>query len=253
MINKNVSNALIGMQHALALHQWNQKANTLYDSIASMRDAIPPINQILNSVEIWEGLKAIFNQEQTDFALWVEQVDEYVKKNDVLADFSEIIFDLLMINFLSNEAGKLADDYFETDEWEQIEENFLDRGTEALNIFLYLQETMDEEIEPDLDDFVDEFLLVDEEDFQDELAIYEAIIANRELIEEPFGVLIKAGLKLENESDLGELIVPMMILFKKPDEPVLGSLALLRNDGANAFKLGVLGSFYGFYNGDILQ
>lgn len=253
MINKNVLNALIGMQHALALHQWNQKANTLYDSIASMRDAIPPINQILNSVEIWEGLKAIFNQEQTDFALWVEQVDEYVKKNDVLADFSEIIFDLLMINFLSNEAGKLADDYFETDEWEQIEENFLDRGTEALNIFLYLQEAMDEEIEPDLDDFVDEFLLVDEEDFQDELAIYEAIIANRELIEEPFGVLIKAGLKLENESDLGELIVPMMILFKKPDEPVLGSLALLRNDGANAFKLGVLGSFYGFYNGDILQ
>ena len=91
----------------------------------------------------------------------------------------ELFFDLLLINFFNEDVRKLEEDYLESPEWEQIEEQTIDRGTELLNVLLYLQECQDEAIEPELSDFLREFLLVDEDEFQDEHRIYEVVIANQ--------------------------------------------------------------------------
>jgi len=65
----------------------------------------------------------------------------------------------------------LEEDYLDSPEWEDIEEETLDRGTELLNLLLYLNECEEEDIVPELDDYLKEFLLVYEDEFQDEYTI----------------------------------------------------------------------------------
>ena len=48
-----------------------------------------------------------------------------------LRGLREIFFDLLLINFFSADVKKLEEDYLDTPEWEEIEEQTLDRGTEV--------------------------------------------------------------------------------------------------------------------------
>src|SRR5690606_39100221 len=88
-------------------------------------------------------------------------------------DLREPYFDLLLINFFTKDVERLEADYLESAEWERIEDETIDRGTELLNLLLYLRECQDEKIEPDLDDFLKEFLLVEEDEFQDGHRIYE--------------------------------------------------------------------------------
>jgi hypothetical protein len=108
----------------------------------------------------------------------------------------------------------LEEDYLDSKEWEDIEEETLDRGTELLNLLLYLNECEDEEIEPELDDYLKEFLLVDEDEFQDEYRIYEPVIAHQILIESPIEEIAKVAQKLPEDSELKELFYPMICFFQ---------------------------------------
>src|SRR6187402_2702342 len=92
-----------------------------------------------------------------DFMTKVDKLDAVFDNNPQLEILREVFFDLLMINFFSADVKKLEDDYLETPEWEDIEEQTLDRGTELLNVLLYLNECEDEHIEPELEDYLKEF------------------------------------------------------------------------------------------------
>jgi hypothetical protein len=149
-----------------------------------------------------------------DFLSKVDDVDGIFDDMPQLEPLREIFFDLLMINFFSADVKKLEEDYLETQEWEDIEEETLDRGTELLNLLLYLNECRDEEIEPSLDDYLKEFLLVDEDEFQDEYSIYEPVIANQILLESPTSEIKRVALELPEDSELRELFYPMMVFFQ---------------------------------------
>lgn len=131
--------------------------------------------------------------------------------------FREVFFDLLMINFFADDVKKLEEDYLETKEWEDIEEETIDRGTELLNVLLYIRECHDEDIEPELEDFLKEFLLVEEDEFQDEHRIYEDIIANQILMEGTIEEIAKASNELDAESELKDLFYPIMAFFYEPE------------------------------------
>jgi hypothetical protein len=126
----------------------------------------------------------------------------------------EVFFDLLMVNFFSADVKKLEEDYLDSPEWEAIEEETLDRGTELLNLLLYLNECEDEDIEPELEDYLKEFLLVDEDEFQDEYRIYEPVISHQVLMESPVTEINKVAEKLPDDSELKELFYPMMCFFQ---------------------------------------
>src|SRR5690606_9799928 len=55
-------------------------------------------------------------------------------------DLREIFFDLLLINFFTIDVEKREADYLESKEWESIEDQTIDRGTELLNVLLYIRE-----------------------------------------------------------------------------------------------------------------
>jgi hypothetical protein len=152
-----------------------------------------------------------------DFLKKVDLLDGVFDDNPKLDPLREFFFDLLLINFFSEDVKKLDDDYLETKEWEKIEEDTLDRGTEMLNLLLYLNECSDEEIEPELEDYLKEFLLVDEDEFQDEHRIYEPVLENQILIESSVSEISRVSVKLPEDSELKEIFYPMMCFFQNID------------------------------------
>src|SRR6201986_2861980 len=163
--------------------------------------------------------KEAFTSEE-DFLTKVDLLDEIFDDYPKLEELREVFFDLLMINFFSADVKKLEEDYLDSPEWEAIEEQTLDRGTELLNLLLYLNECEDEEIEPELEDYLKEFLLVDEDEFQDEYRIYEPVISNQILMESPVEEINKVAFKLPEDSELKELFYPMMCFFQNPNTTV---------------------------------
>ncbi len=101
---------------------------------------------------------AVFELED-DFLTKVDALDGVFDNHPKLEVLREVFFDLLMINFFSADVKKLEEDYLDTPEWEDIEEQTLDRGTELLNLLLYLNECEDEDIEPELKVLVEDVLL----------------------------------------------------------------------------------------------
>ncbi|MCY1530595.1 hypothetical protein D9M68_657880 [compost metagenome] len=122
-----------------------------------------------------------------------------------------------MINFFTSDVNKLEDDYLESREWANIEEETLERGTELLNLLLYINECHDEEIKPGLEDFLKEFLLVEEDEFQDEFHIYEDLISNQQLAESSVEDICSNANMLELSEEMEELFVPFMTFFLQPN------------------------------------
>ncbi|MBC6109922.1 hypothetical protein ACFOG5_07895 [Pedobacter fastidiosus] len=128
-------------------------------------------------------------------------------------ELREVFFDLLMVNFFSSDVQKLEDDYLEGDEWANIEEETIDRGTELLNLLLYIKECKDEELDPELGDFLKEFLLVEDDEFQDEFEIYEELISNQQLAESSVEEICNTAPTLNVSEEMKELFVPFMAFF----------------------------------------
>lgn len=178
----------------------------------------------------------VFNEvfaSNKDFLAKTKMLDEVFDDYAELEALRETFFDLLLVNFFSADVKKLEEDYLESAEWEKIEEKTLDRGTELLNLLLYLNECRDEEIEPSLDDYLKEFLLVDEDEFQDEHRIYEPVIANQVLIESPAAEIKKVAKSLPHDSELKELFYPMMCFFQNTN-PSAEEKAVIAADAVEA-------------------
>ena len=169
----------------------------------------------------------------------VSGLDEAFDNHPRFEELREIVFDLLLMNFFSADVEKLEGDYLESEEWEAIEDQTIDRGTEMLNLLLYLRECVDEDIEPQLVDYLKEFLLVDEDEFQDEYRIYEPVIANQILVDSSYEEIAKVASKLDADQELAELFYPLVSFFHEK-EPTEGNLEAYTRSSVNpAFETGV--------------
>jgi hypothetical protein len=166
-----------------------------------------------DATQLTAQFKDVFASDE-DFLSKVDLLDAVFDDNPKVESLREVFFDLLLINFFSADVKKLEEDYLETEEWEGIEEQTLDRGTELLNLLLYLNECEDEDIEPELEDYLKEFLLVDEDEFQDEYRIYEPVIENQILMESPVAEISRVADELPEDSEIKEIFYPMMCFFQ---------------------------------------
>ncbi|WP_069658604.1 hypothetical protein [Arcticibacter eurypsychrophilus] len=181
--------------------------------------------------EFQDKVNSVFESEK-GFMDKVADLDATFDDEPALENLREVFFDLLMVNFFSEDVHKLADDYLETPEWEEIEEATIDRGTELLNVLLYIQECEDEDIQPDLEDFLKEFLLVDEDEFQDEHRIYEEMISNQILMESSIEEISKVAATLPEDSELKDLFYPIMSFFfeTNPEEDDVETVVIYSDD-----------------------
>jgi len=165
------------------------------------------------------NIRLIFKEEKP-FLEKVAKLDSSFDEEPKLESLREIFFDLLLINFFSQDLRKLEEDYLESKDWEAIEEQTLDRGTEVLNLLLYLKECEDEGIAPELNDYLTEFLLVDEDEFQDEHRLYEDVIGNQLLADSSFELIAHVAGTLPESSEIKSLFYPLMSFFYRPDPDV---------------------------------
>jgi hypothetical protein len=174
--------------------------------------------------ELKAELAELIDQEGLGIGIF-EKVDLMINRFPAFEDLREYLIDLCVIRLLS----ELEEDseVFESPQWMEIENATADRGTELLNVLVYLQGCKLADTEPDLEDFIYEFLLADEEDYQEELEIYEPFIQHMKAIEAPLKQLIQIG-NHEQDSDMREIFTPVMLFFREAEEnPGKLTLALL--------------------------
>lgn len=192
-----------------------------------------------------QSLIAAFNQD-TGFMEKVEAFDAAFDDYPAFDELREVFFDLLMINFFASDMKKLDEDYLDSEEWGDIEEQTIDRGTELLNLLLYINECHDEEIKPELGDFLKEFLLVEEDEFQDEFHIYEDLISNQQLAESSVEDICGHAGMVDLGDEIEELFVPFMTFFLQP-RPSDAIVEDLKKYSSNAeFDIAVYGLITNF-------
>jgi len=169
------------------------------------RAQLEVVHVLVPLVDVFESEKVFLDKVAAADAIF----DDYPR----FEELREVIFDLLLMNFFAADVKKLESDYLESEAWDAIEEQTIDRGTELLNLLLYFRECADENIEPQLDDYLKEFLLVDEDEFQDEYLIYEPVIANQLLVDSAYGEIAKVAAKIPEDQELADLFYPIMSFF----------------------------------------
>ena len=176
-----------------------------------------------------------------DFLGKVKKFDAAIAKHNVYCEIGEYAFDLMMIHHLSN---FIADEeYLDSKEWLDIEDKTIERGTELLNILLYISEVKDDEVEIGIDDFLYEFLLVDEDEFQDEHRIYEDLIVNQDLIDESLENILRISSEINEASEIKELFTPFILFFQNPHEKLFSKEVYNKLKPAERAVLGCLLSF----------
>lgn len=151
-----------------------------------------------------------------NFIQKLAKLDEVMDNYPYAESIREILVDMLFIHFFSTDAQRLEEDYLDSKEWEAIEDETIDRGTELLNLFLYLKECNEEEEEPELGHFLKEFLLIDEDEFQDEYEIYEQVIANQMLVEAETSEIARIYKSIPEEDEIKPVFYALMTFFANP-------------------------------------
>ncbi|MBJ7427968.1 MAG: hypothetical protein JHD28_03275 [Bacteroidia bacterium] len=171
----------------------------------------------------------------------LKALDALVSKNGY-GEIEEVVFDLMLVHFLS--AFAHDEEYFDSEEWIDIEEQTVERGTELLNVFLYINEASDADAEISIGDFLNEFLLTDMDEFQDEFKIYEPLIEN-DLEEADFDDLTALKKTLSDDSPIKDMFIPMVMFFQTPYSVNMVSQF---KSNYNSYEIAILASLIAFAN-----
>lgn len=195
-----------------------------------------------NAAKLVEEIAVIIQNDHLDFLERNKQLDNWLTNNPACEVLGDVLFDLLMVQFLSAEMHD--EEYFDSPEWNEIENKTLDRGSEMLNLFLYLSEARETEVEISLEDFLNEFLLVGEDEFQDEYRIYESLIVNEDLIEANLDEIRKIQKTVKPDTGLQDYFVSLVLFFQAA-EGVSTQEELI--PGLEAFELAILQGMLAFH------
>lgn len=192
-----------------------------------------------------EKLGEVFSSKD-NFIKKIKALDSTISEFKIPDDIGELIFDILLYNFFSEDSQRLGESFFESKEWEQIEDVIIDRGTELMNILLYLQECKDSDIKFSIDDYLDEYLISEDDFDTEEHEVYEAVIKNRdEIVLGDLETMAEIS-KANTNSQLGDQLLPVLLFFETKNSLDKKQDLILKEGTNPAFQsafLAVLSSF----------
>lgn len=187
--------------------------------------------------EVFPDIEKLFIRHGSPSELF-KMLDEWVDAHPDAEDIREYLLDLMILRILI-EGDEDVDMYLESAEWAEVEELTLDRGTELLNFLIYLKDCRENDMKPNIEDFLNEFLFESDEPDQDEFFIYEDFIRHQGCIEGSWKEIIETGASL-SEPHIREIFAPIMIFFKRWElTPGAGSRALLRDSSQPGLHYGI--------------
>ncbi len=242
-VNNALSGLFAGLRMVLAYEQVpadNRTVNGLREWF-QQNPHLLPLDAELSALH--EEVKAIFEIE--DFEKAYESLDKILDERPELGLQANVLIDLLVSNTLAASEENMDNEELE----EKIDDIFETNGSEAFSMYFYLQEALDEHLEVSFEDFLNEFLLIQDDDYQDEYEIYEPLLKYQEITDETFPVLVETIEKAVEETELEDVGTAMMAFFKLPKDFELNCLSVLKTDIDNIKIVPVLASFLAYYNG----
>lgn len=196
----------------------------------------------------YRAFQTLFIQ-NNDMALQLKAFDELLKKHEELIDFQEFLFDLFFVEAL-DQLGENADAYMESEAWVQLEQKTAGRGSEALNLFMYLTEVKESAIKANLDDFLDAFILDEDLDYQDDALVYEEVMDNRHWLDLPYRQLVAKAEDMATQTAMPELFTPLFCFFKSPEKSTINIMACLQAGGNHKRNTAISAMLQFFYHGE---
>ena len=181
--------------------------------------------------ELFNKLKELVISEKK-FEEKLNDLSIIVLVHNIQDDFAELIFDIILFDFFDDNK-KHEPNYFESKDWLKIENQILDKGTELFNLLLYLRECTDNDLTISLNDYIDEYLMC-EDDFESiETQYYEDIIRNREqLYSNDLNLYVQIAEKNQN-GPLEDQLLPILLFFLPDIKPEIKFQAI-ENHGRNS-------------------
>lgn len=194
------------------------------------------------------GFKDIF-EVHTEMPAQLKAFDNLMASHPELTDFKEYCFDLFFVQALES-LGEDADAYMESPAWQKIEQQTEGRGTEALNLFMYLTEVNESDLKASMDDFLDGFILDEDLDYQDDASIYEEMMSNRNWLELTYSEMVAKAEAMEEETAMPEIFTPAYCFFKSPEKSNINLMACLQAGGQLKRNTAVSAMLQFFYHGE---
>ncbi|GAB4345643.1 MAG: hypothetical protein OHK0038_25860 [Flammeovirgaceae bacterium] len=171
----------------------------------------------------------------------IVKTDEIGQKYTFLQPLNEYLVDIGLIDFFAHSPAYVKEDYFETQEWLQIEDKLAERGTELLNWLLYIEEAKSAQAEISLESYTEDFLLIGDEmnEDQENLKLYEPLIEAQDYLQYTPLDLFLLYEKLPDTHSLKNVFFPMMCYFRSPYQ-IESTLLSAINCGGNVIEHGAV-------------
>jgi hypothetical protein len=156
--------------------------------------------------------KIFTNPTAIDFDIASQEMYQWFETNPKFEALTSYMADLLVLSYLLEGMRTHGEGYLDSPEWAHIEDMSSDDGTEWLNFFVYIADCKVNEIDPEIEDYLYNFLLVEEDDQQMEFEIYESLIEMQEMVGYETPDILKACASV-GEANMLESLLPVFLLF----------------------------------------
>ncbi len=218
------------------------------DELLEAFGKLPMNNELkLKLTGFYEDFVGLFNG-SNDWLVWLKEFDHLFVKHPSFLAHQEYFFDIFFVHALSLQEEK-DEDFMESPEWVKVETKLENRGTELLNVLMYLKEVQESELRANLDDFLNEFVLDDEFDYQEDAEVYEEVITNKNWIELTYSEMVRNCEAIEDQTAIPEVFTPLFCFFKSPERTSINLMACILAGGKNERNTAVSALLHAWYHG----
>lgn len=185
---------------------WNMALQSSNEPV--WQDLIRELTPLILDENRTSGPKAaLASLNRLEHWLKVDESNQFLRGNS-----KDFLVDLFILHtFLSEDASHIADDQA----WDDFEESCLGKGTDLLHFIHYLDECLADAVHPNMDDFIDSFVISPELEDQDNLLAYEEVLESRELVDAPLLDMIRECRVLASDSAVEPIFTGLFCFLRE--------------------------------------
>jgi hypothetical protein len=144
---------------------------------------------------------------------WLADFD---RKEFLRGSSEDFLVDLLILHsFSAEDAGVVGDDQA----WDAFEDACMGKGTDLLQLVHYLDECLADSVHPEMEDFIESFVISPDLEDQDNLLAYEEVLESRDLVDAPLHEMIQECRLLAVESAVEPIFTVLFCFLRQGPSP----------------------------------
>jgi len=140
---------------------------------------------------------------------WLEATD---REQFLRGNSRDFLVDLLILNaFAVEDAERVADDQA----WDALEDACMGKGTDLLQFIHYLDECLADAVDPEMEDFIESFVISPDLEDQDNMLAYEEVLESRDLVDAPLQDMLRECRLLAVDSAVEPIFSGLFCFLRK--------------------------------------